>query len=203
MPRPRRSADEARHLILDAAERRLREAGPASIRLQEVSADVGISHPAVLHHFGSREGLVQAVVERAVERLQGDLLATLAATGDVPNGMTLFERVFEVLYERGHARLIAWLVLSGYDPFDSEAARAGWEKIAEITHALRTRGRKRGDAPSYRDTRFTVVLSALALFGQAIVGDSTLRAAGFSDAARPGREFRKWFATLLAQHLEE
>ncbi|WP_394850072.1 TetR/AcrR family transcriptional regulator [Pendulispora brunnea] len=189
-------------MILDAAERRLREAGPASIRLQEVSADVGISHPAVLHHFGNREGLIQAVVERAVERLQSDLLATLAETKDVPNGMALFDRVFDVLYERGHARLIAWLVLSGYDPFDSEASRAGWEKIAEITHALRTRGRKRGDAPSYRDTRFTVILSALTLFGQAIIGEPTLRVAGFGDRTRTGREFRKWLATLLAHHLE-
>ena len=58
---PRRTAEETRAAILDAAERRLKASGPASIRLQDVAAEAGISHPAVLHHFGSREGLVQAV----------------------------------------------------------------------------------------------------------------------------------------------
>ncbi|WP_394827789.1 TetR/AcrR family transcriptional regulator [Pendulispora albinea] len=204
MPRHRRSADEARQRILDAAERRLRETGPGSIRLQEVASDVGISHPAVLHHFGSREGLVRAVVERALERLQADLVADLAAAaeGRPLDGAALFERVFETFEERGHGRLVAWLLLSGYDPFDSDLAREGWAKIAETTHALRVRRRAGGEKPSYKDTRFTIVLSALALFGEAIAGDSTFGMAGFEANARTGRTFRKWFATLLARHLD-
>src|SRR5450432_3158548 len=62
--RRRRTSDEARAAILDAAERRLVSSGPAGIRLQEVAADVGVSHPTVLHHFGSREALVREVCER-------------------------------------------------------------------------------------------------------------------------------------------
>ena len=56
--RVRRTAEEAKMMILDAAERRLRELGPAGIKLQELAADVGVSHPAILHHFGSRDRLV-------------------------------------------------------------------------------------------------------------------------------------------------
>jgi AcrR family transcriptional regulator len=40
------------------------------LRLQDIAADVGISHPAVLHHFGSREALVHAVIQRAILSLQ-------------------------------------------------------------------------------------------------------------------------------------
>src|SRR5260221_641713 len=54
LPRKRRTADEARTAMLDAAEQRLVASGPAAIRLQEVAADVGVSHPTVLHHFGNR-----------------------------------------------------------------------------------------------------------------------------------------------------
>ncbi|MGH7329781.1 MAG: TetR/AcrR family transcriptional regulator, partial [Polyangiaceae bacterium] len=57
-PRRRLDAEAARKLILDATERRLVRVGPSGIRLQEVAKDAGVSHPTVLHHFGSRELLV-------------------------------------------------------------------------------------------------------------------------------------------------
>ena len=137
-PRRRRTADAARREILEAAERRLAQSGPMGLRLQDVAADVGISHPAVLHHFGSREGLVHAVIERAIVGLQEDLVRSLSETqqGDAPDTAALFEHVFETLFDRGHARLMAWLLLSGYDPFN-ETARANWAQIGQVTHALR------------------------------------------------------------------
>ena len=54
--RRRLPADEAKTRILEAAQKRLTEGGPDAIRLQDLAADLGISHPAILHHFGSREG---------------------------------------------------------------------------------------------------------------------------------------------------
>ena len=75
LKRIRRTPEEARRVILDAAERRLSELGPEGIRLQEIAADVGISHPTILHHFDSREGLVLALTQRATDQLRADLLA--------------------------------------------------------------------------------------------------------------------------------
>jgi AcrR family transcriptional regulator len=49
--------------------------------LRELAASVGSSHRMVLYHFGSREGLVAAIVER-VEQSQRDLLRELAADTD-------------------------------------------------------------------------------------------------------------------------
>lgn len=202
--RARPEPGHARDAILEAAEKRLREAGPGAIRLQDVAAEVGVSHPAVLHHFGSREGLVRAVVGRAVGKLQGDLARALATQFERgrPDGSALFERVFEVLFDQGHARLLAWLLLSGEDPFATEEARAGWARIAEVTHAMRAARAPGRRKPSYDDTRFTIVLSALALFGQAIAGRSTFAVAGFEPTAAVERRFREWLAALLARHLE-
>src|SRR5688572_20963460 len=73
----RRSADEAQRVILDAAEQRLAQVGPAGLRLQEVAADAGIAHPTILHHFGSREGLIHAVVQRALGALYTDVMGEL------------------------------------------------------------------------------------------------------------------------------
>ncbi len=58
----RRNLAETRGAILDAAERRLIDGGPDAVRLEKIAADAGVSHPAILHHFGSREGLVEAIV---------------------------------------------------------------------------------------------------------------------------------------------
>jgi AcrR family transcriptional regulator len=206
--RPRRRRPEpgrARDAILDAAEKRLREAGPGAIRLQDVASEVGVSHPAVLHHFGSREGLVRAVVGRAIGKLQDDLARALARQLEAgrPDGAAMFERVFEVLFDEGHARLLAWLLLSGEDPFANEEARAGWARIAEVTHAMRVAGTRGRRKPSLDDTRFTIVLSALALFGQAIAGRATFEVAGFERGPGVERRFREWLAALLARHLKD
>lgn len=208
--RVRRTVEDAQRLILDAAEKRLAAVGPAGLRLQDVATDAGISHPLVLHHFGSREGLVAAVIARAVEALQRDLIEAMtreAANNDggpPPDGSLLFERVFETLRDKGHARLMAWLLLSGYDPLDAKAARDGWAAIAAATHQARIERFAPKDAnPSYEDTLFTIVLSALTLFAQAIAGASTFRAAGLGHDADAERRFRAWLAALLARHMEQ
>jgi AcrR family transcriptional regulator len=52
------------------------EGGLARRSLRDLAARVGTSHRMLIHHFGSREGLVTAVVE-AVERDQNDRLGEL------------------------------------------------------------------------------------------------------------------------------
>ncbi|HYC55962.1 MAG TPA: TetR/AcrR family transcriptional regulator, partial [Candidatus Binatia bacterium] len=112
--RTRRTAEDAKRVILDAAEKRLRESGPAGIKLQEIAADVGVSHPAILHHFGSRDGLMEAVVRRALISLRNTILdqvrKQMTREVDLP---AILDLVFGIVAERGHARLIAWLILEG------------------------------------------------------------------------------------------
>src|SRR5215469_991121 len=70
-----RDLAKTRSAILDAAEKRLINGGPDAIRLEKIAADVRVSHPAILHHFGSREGLVEAMVLNGLAKLQAQLLA--------------------------------------------------------------------------------------------------------------------------------
>ena len=198
-PKKKKPPGGARDAILAAAERRLTRDGPSALRLQDVAADAGVTHPNVLHHFGSREGLVAAVVERAVGALEDDLVRAVQAPG-APDGSAMLDRVFETLAERGHARLLAWLLLSGYEPLRSERTREQWRAIIDATHAARVAASP-GGPPSREDTAFTVVLSALAIFGQAIAGRSTLEMAGLGGGAEVGRRFRAWLGGVLGEHL--
>jgi AcrR family transcriptional regulator len=161
----------------------------------------------VLHHFGSREGLVKAVVERAIRSLQEDLARAVSSDANADartarqGGERLYEKVSEVLLDKGHARVMAWLLLSGHGALANDEVRAGWTQIAEATHAARVARWKGKTRPSYEDTRFTIVLSALALFGAAIAGETTFDMAGFGRSAAVQRKFRRWLATTLAGHM--
>src|SRR6266576_7137425 len=77
--RRRRTPEEARRLILDTAQALIARAGPEGLRLQEIAAAAGISHPLILHHFGSREGLVRALVQQAVAELRDKLVAVMGS----------------------------------------------------------------------------------------------------------------------------
>lgn len=203
-PRRRRSAEDAKRAILDAAEARFAAHGPAALRLQDVAADVGVSHPAILHHFGSREDLIRAVIDRALAGVREDVLATLAAPDPTRIDVAaLIERVFETLGGHGQARLMAWLALAD----ESRGARREGgaffvRETAEAVHAQRTAlnaaaGRP---APPFEDTFFAILLSSLALIGDALLGDTTRASSGLTDPAA-GRRFRSWLAELLVAHL--
>jgi AcrR family transcriptional regulator len=195
--RRRRNADEARTAILDATEKRLAASGPASIRLQEVAADVGVSHPTVLHHFGSREGLVEAVVRRALDSLEAKLLAAVnAAPGSAEDVTSLLDSVFDALVVGGHGRTFLWLALSGYAPDEELRIRP----LAEAVHATRRERRAGKKAlPPFADTYFTILLPALALLAAAALDP---RAAKSDRDPLGPRAFRRWLARLIHEHLD-
>ena len=198
--RRRRTAEQARTAILDAAERRLVASGPAGIRLQEVAADVGVSHPTVLHHFGSREALVEAVVARALDSLHAGLLAAVPiAPGHPDQVAALLDNVSATLVDGGHARAFLWLALSGYA---STMEELRVRSLAEVVHEIRVArraGKKR--APEPEDTYFTVLLPALALLSMSVIG---AKKEGERDED-PGSaaRFRAWLARLIHEHLEK
>ena len=67
--RVRRTPDEARRLILDTAQAAIARTGPEGLRLHDIAAAAGVSHPLILHHFGNRAGLVRALTRVAVAEL--------------------------------------------------------------------------------------------------------------------------------------
>jgi AcrR family transcriptional regulator len=195
--RQRRTAEEARREILDAAEKRLGELGPDGLRLQQIAADVGVSHPAILHHFGSRDGLLRAVVRRAIESLEADLIRALQAapTGDGPAALDVIERAFRVLVDKGHARVVAWLFLSGQQP---DAGMARIRAVAEVAHRRRLEAGPADRPVVFEDTLFRTLLVALTIFGEAVAGPAMRRSAGLDNPGDPAR-FRGWLARLISE----
>ena len=108
-----RSADEddltARATIRNAALRLFAEAGHEAVSVRQIAAEAGVSPALVLHHFGSKAGLREAVDAHAARRLDeamgtgagdsgaagdsGDVGKTLAE-GDAGSIAEIFFRAF-------------------------------------------------------------------------------------------------------------
>jgi AcrR family transcriptional regulator len=136
---PRRADDERRRALLDALIDAFARGGIGGRSLREVAEAVGTSHRMLLHHFGSRDELLLAIVEE-IERRQA---ATLADLPDDPADAVAamwadlrrpelrpFERLFFECYSRA---------AQGEAPFSRllPAAVDGW--LAEVDR--RTDGR--------------------------------------------------------------
>ncbi len=195
--RRRLPAADARLRILDAAERRLIDAGPEGLRLAELAQELGISHPAILHHFGSRDGLVREVVRRAIGTLNADLIAAFseASAGTVLPAETILERIAGTLGDRGQARLIAWLILSGGEPPELDASLT-LARVGEALHASR-RARHKDRKLDPSETEFLVQLVAFALLGDALFGERLRKQEGLASHARASAEFRARLGKLI------
>jgi AcrR family transcriptional regulator len=68
---------EARDALLERALEHVAAHGLSDVSLRELAAAIGTSHRMLLYHFGSREGLVAAIVA-TMEAQQRDALAALA-----------------------------------------------------------------------------------------------------------------------------
>lgn len=79
------ATSEPRDLLLDRVLAFAAGEGIADKSLREIAAGVGTSHRMLLYHFGSREGLLAAIVA-AVEQQQRAVLATLAGAAEPGGG---------------------------------------------------------------------------------------------------------------------
>ena len=71
--------------LLDAAERLIGDRGVDGVSLRAINADAGSNVAAAHYHFGSKEGLVRAVLARRMSVLAEERYALLAPLEDDPS----------------------------------------------------------------------------------------------------------------------
>jgi TetR/AcrR family transcriptional regulator, repressor for neighboring sulfatase len=194
--RLRRTPEEARRLILEAAQTLIATTGPEGLRLQDIAAAAGISHPLILHHFGSREGLVRALTRQAVAELRDKLVAAMASTEYSVEQQ--LDRVFDA-FRDGLAQRLAWLAT--VDPGGgAEGTQMIMRDIADTLHARRIATAPPGVTITRDDTDALIHLVATAAFGDALYGVQLHRSAGLPATSETNRGFRLWLAALIRAH---
>ncbi len=84
------ATSQARDRILDAAVEHALSEGIVDLSLRDIAASIGTSHRMIIYHFGSREGLLVAVV-REVERRERQTLGDAALS--VTDARRLWDRL--------------------------------------------------------------------------------------------------------------
>ncbi|MEC3975667.1 TetR/AcrR family transcriptional regulator [Amycolatopsis sp. H20-H5] len=81
MPKP-----SAKERILDAYEEILMDSGPGVITLESVAAHAGVSKGGLLYHFGSKDALLDGLMDRLVRLTEADVEKARTA----PEGVTRY-----------------------------------------------------------------------------------------------------------------
>ncbi|KAA0701074.1 TetR/AcrR family transcriptional regulator [Neorhizobium sp. P12A] len=99
--------------ILDAAERRIREAGYSGFSFREIAADVGVKSSSVHYHFPTKERLAAAVARRYTDRF-AEAVSEAGKAGLAP--AESWHRVFrKALVEDGRMCLCGALAAAAKD----------------------------------------------------------------------------------------
>lgn len=115
-PRPRRTqaerSAETQTRLLDAAERALVEVGYYGTSTPEVCKRAGVSHGSLLHHYGTREALLAATLERLYQRRTAQVLDGVAAAARSRDRVrALVDRLWEI-FDHDDFKVIAELWLA-------------------------------------------------------------------------------------------
>jgi len=184
--RKRRTPEEARSVILDAAEARLQEFGLEGLNVVGVADAAGLSHASVIHHFGNTAGMRQALEDRMTEALLGDLVSALQSNTEPRK---ILAAVFHSMAGGGHARLLAWRALN-----EKETAlpEPGVQRL--FTELIRRTGERFNESDQARIQNCLLLIASTAI-GLGVSGP--VLPALLSIESVDNNEFAEWLCELL------
>ena len=195
-PRVRRAPEDAKRLILEAAEQLLVEGGPHAVQVRAVAQRVGMTDAGVAHHFASRDGLLVALLRHGGRRLRD---AVEEATRSwIHRGASVAELVDAIagVYEQGYGELAIALHAAGWR--DEGVGLLG--PVVDALHAVRRPAG--GRRPPRSDTRLAVAALHQALATEPAYGPAFRRSAGIREPAAGRREAqRRWWVKTLTTTL--
>ena len=150
--------DDVQSALIQAAITLFAERGPAAVSVREIASAAGVNHGLVHRHFGSKTGLLRAVLNH----LAGDLEA---AVGPDRPDESLQELLTGVLGAASHQgawlRILAWSMLDGVELGDLQDRFPLARRMMEVA-------RRESLGPLDPEARVTLVMSVglgLLLFG--------------------------------------
>jgi len=112
--------------LIDAGAELFSTRGPAAVGVREVAQRAGVNHGLVHRHFGSKEGLLMAVMTNLAERVS----AALGPEREDEGLADLLIPVFEQAQDTGqHWRILAMALLEGRRPEEIQASFPVFDRL--------------------------------------------------------------------------
>jgi AcrR family transcriptional regulator len=116
---PNRRGTRSREAVLDAAERLMAEQGYEAASVAALVAEAGIPASSIYHYFGSKEGVLLAVMERGAERFFAELPALDRRSGSQREHLRALVDVTAATLDR-HPAFLRILVVMAAQPVVSD-----------------------------------------------------------------------------------
>ena len=188
--RTRRSPEHARRLILEGAAELLAEGGVGAVQVRAVAARVGMTDAGVSHHFGNRDGLLEALLRHGGRQIRAAVDGVVQSWLDCDADLQQLVDSLAALYRQGYGELATALHAAGW-----RDRRAGMlNSVVDSLHELRPDK----DRVSINDTRLAVAALHQALATEPLYGSAFRRSAGLTghSAENSNPQLRWWTAQL-------
>lgn len=192
--RERRSAEEARRAILEAAAALLAEGGIGAVQVRAVARRVGITDAGINHHFGGRDELLEALLRHGGRELRARIEAVVTGWVTDEADIAALVDALAALYGDGYAELAVALHAAGWRDRGSGILDA-------VVEALHDR-RPSDSVATLDDTRRAVAALHQAIALDPLYGAPFRRSAGMSSAAsRRGADQQRWWVETIELRL--
>ncbi len=182
-----------RETILDCAQKRLARLGSDGIRLQDIARDAGVSHPTILHHFGSRDGLIVALVQHIGEMFVSEIIRRIPiGVNTVPIELSKVGFVFEILCDKGFGILIGWAYKqrpADIAPVIDNLFNMAYEKLLKHKADLDQRA---PDQDWSKQLAYCIRIALMAAAGETLIGKPVGFALGGTE------DYRIWISEVIA-----
>jgi AcrR family transcriptional regulator len=148
---PNRRGTRSRETVLDAAERVMAEHGYAGASINAIVKEAGIPISSVYHYFGSKDGVLLAVMERGAHRFFADLPDVDQRVGTPEEHLTTMTNMLVAALEE-HPDFLKLVVVMAAQPPAGDAAHAH-EVVTRVRDLALGRLRKQLAIAFERDPR--------------------------------------------------
>jgi AcrR family transcriptional regulator len=133
--RPNRRGVRSRELVLDAAERLMSEHGYEAATVAALKQVAGIPMSSIYHYFGSKDGVLLAVMERGSRRFFADLPPLTTRSRRPVDHLRVTVEAFAGAFDRNPDFMRLLVALAAQPP------RAG--EVLAVMHGVRNKARLR------------------------------------------------------------
>ncbi|MFC8508356.1 TetR/AcrR family transcriptional regulator [Streptomyces sp. NPDC057411] len=202
--RRRRTPEQARTEILDAATDLIARHGPDGVGLRRVADAAGVTHGLVSHYFGTYAALVRAVLRRENERKRELVRERLRADGRVPYADGMTRVLFEILGDERYVRLWTWSQLHAREDAEAPGSPTDLARLVDaVEDGVRLVLPPPPEGPDRQRIEMLVLLALSGAYGYALGRRHWLTDLGH-DPDEPGRDdaYRTALSSALAAYLE-
>lgn len=188
--RTRRTPEQARTLILEAAADLLAEGGVTAVHVRAVATRVGMTDAGIAHHFGTRENLLHELLHHGGRRMRFAVRDALDLWLEGEADLLRLATSLSDLYRKGFSELAVALHAAGWRD-------RGSGMLEPLVAALHARRPDPAGTP-IDDTRIAVAAFHQAIAMEPLYGPAFRRSAGFTAIAAADRDMglRWWSAQL-------